>query len=266
MRAVVINLDRSTDRLATFREQAERIGLAFERLPAVDVVRIDFERGALRPGEVACFESHLLAWRMLVDSGEPWLAVFEDDVCLDAAIVPLLSGDDWIPPATDVVKLETFQDGPVVMAPRGRPVPGGRLHRLHSTHLGAAGYIISRDWAAELLRLADGYVLPVDWLLFDLDTDGSPKARILQVVPAPCIQQQWLAAQANQAPLHATLIEGREIKPPKPQQGRASKWRREVRRIGRQIRRLPVTLRKALTPSRRMVVPFGETGSRDVPA
>lgn len=257
MRAVLINLDRSTDRLAAFREQAERIGLPFERLAATDAAQIHFGRGDLRPGEVACFESHKRAWQMLVDSGEPWIAVFEDDVCLGSAIVALLGRHDWIPPATDLVKLETFQER-VVLAPRASAAPGCRLHRLYSTHLGAAGYVISRRWAAELLRMSDGYREPVDWLLFDLDTDASPKANILQVVPAPCIQQQWLAARANQAPMHQTLIEGRETKPPKPQLGRVSKWRREFARIGRQVRRLPVKIRKALTPSRRMVVPFGD--------
>jgi glycosyl transferase family 25 len=34
--AYVINLDRSTDRLAFMHQQAERFGLPFERVPAID--------------------------------------------------------------------------------------------------------------------------------------------------------------------------------------------------------------------------------------
>jgi glycosyl transferase family 25 len=263
MRAVVINLDRSTDRLAAFRAQAERIGLTFERLPAVDAAQIDFGRGLLKPGEIACFESHKVAWRMLVESGEPWLAVFEDDVCLTDEIVALVGRDDWIPPGTDLVKLETM--GEVDLAPTALPAPAGKVHRLYSTHLGSAGYVISRAWAAHLLRASEGYVLPVDWLLFDLDTATSLKPMVLQAVPAPCIQELYLAERNSQAPVFASLIEGREIKPPKPKLSRFGMCRREAGRIGRQIRRLPVTLYKALRPSRRLIVPFGGMSSAGGP-
>ena len=255
MRAVVINLDRSTDRLATFSAQAAQIGLAFERLPAIDAGQVETAGGYLRPGEVACFESHRLAWRMLVASEAPWLAVFEDDACLDPSIVGLLRDDGWIPPGTDLVKLETFGER-VALAAKGTPAPGCRLHRLRSTHLGAAGYVISRRWAMELLLRSEVWEHPVDWLLFDLHTDSSPGAVVLQAVPAPCIQEQWLAAGRNRTPLHRSLIEGRGIRPPESQPPRLPKWRREVGRIGRQIRRLPDAIRKGGERSRWLVVPF----------
>src|SRR5690606_248565 len=120
---------------------------------------------------------------------------------------------------------------------------------------------ISWRWATELLRRSDGYVRPVDWLLFDLDTDSSLRPAILQAVPAPCIQEHWLAGRANRPPLHEGLIQGRENRPPKPQLRRIAIWRRELRRIGRQIRGLPFKLRKALTPSCRRVVPFADSSS-----
>jgi glycosyl transferase family 25 len=255
MRAVVINLDRSPERLEIFKAQAETLGIAFERLPAIDAATIREQRGRLTPAEMACFDSHRLAWQLLVDSNEPWLAIFEDDVVLASSLATLLGSDDWIPTATDIVKLETF-NALVSIAPDGVSVRGCRLHKLLSTHLGAAGYIISRRWAAELLARTARYDEPVDWILFDLDTDASFAPHILQVIPAPCIQQQWIAHQAGELPRHESLIprlQGKE-----ELDGRA-KFRRELNRIGRQILRLPRTVRKALVPSRQVRIPYQDS-------
>ena len=255
MRAVVINLDRSPDRLEIFKVQAETLGIAFERLPAIDAATIREQRGRLTPAEMACFDSHRLAWQLLVDSNEPWLAIFEDDVVLASSLATLLGSDDWIPTATDIVKLETF-NALVSIAPEGVNVLGCRLHRLQSTHLGAAGYIISRRWAAELLARTALYDEPVDWILFDLDTDASFAPQILQVIPAPCIQQQWIAHQACELPRHESLIPRLQGKEGLPELDGRAKFRRELVRIGRQILRLPRTVRKALVPSRQVRIPF----------
>ncbi len=262
MRAVLINLDRSVERLAMFRARADALGLAFERVGAVDGANETLVRGTLTPSEAACFESHRRAWMRLAESGEPWMAVFEDDVHLRAPVVELLGSGDWIPAGTNIVKLETFNE-PVLVSAAGTLVHGVRLHRLRSTHLGCAGYIIARRHAIDLLeRTASGaaYVLPIDWALFDLGGRARRKARVLQVVPAPCIQEERLAFLEGRPVQHESLINGRG----QPLFSRVTlsgpeRLRREVERLGRQLYHLPDTIREALTPAQMMTIPFGGT-------
>lgn len=253
MRAVVINMDRSPERLAAFRTQAESLGIEFERLAAVDAATIQARRGRLTTGEIACFESHRLAWKSLVQSGEPWLAVFEDDVILAPAVAPLLRQADWIAKGVDLIKLETFM-ARTKIAPAGIPVAGTCLHRLQATHCGSAGYIVSRRAAEWLLSRTQDFTRPVDIVLFDPEQATCRGIHILQAVPALCIQERFLSESVDRLPRHDGLIERSEVVETVALRGRA-KRQHEVRRVWRQISR-PRLLWQALRPSRRLVVPF----------
>jgi len=267
MRAVVINLDRSPERLAMFRDQAERLGFAFERLAAVDAQHCtEVVRGRLTPAEIACFESHRSAWQLLVDSGESWLAVFEDDVLLAPPIAKLLATELWIPERTDLVKLETF-DVRVAIAAKGSVVEGVSLHRLQTTHCGAAGYILSRRCAIELLAKTQNFSEPVDIVMFHHEHEVCRDVRILQTVPAVCIQERFIAARAQRPSRTATLIQFSELDDSSPAPGEKlvggkgllARVRREGARIARQIShpaRLLQLFRRASEPSRHLVVPY----------
>jgi len=260
MRAVVINLDRSPERLAMFRDQAERLGFAFERLAAVDAQHCtEVVRGRLTPAEIACFESHRSAWQLLVDSGEPWLAVFEDDVLLAPPIAALLGSDAWIPAGTDLVKLETFE-ARVAIAAKGVAVEGVSLHRLQTTHCGSAGYILSRQCALDLLRKTGMFTRPVDIVIFHHEQEVCRGMRILQMVPAVCIQERFIADPAQQVSTANSLIPKSEKAPPSlAQSDSLSKLKREGARIARQIShpaRLLQLFRRASEPSRHLVVPY----------
>lgn len=255
MRVVVINLDRSVERLAMFRAQADQLGIAFERLAAVDAATIRETRGRLTPPEIACFESHRLAWRSLIESGEPWLAVFEDDVHIEPPIASLLESSDWIPGEADLVKLETF-NVPVSVAPKGTPAHGCNLHRLLSTHLGSAGYAISRQWASVLLASTEYYSRPVDWALFDQESDASHGALVVQVVPAPCIQEQVRAERDARPSSFESLILRVPGALTRQNLSETRKLWRELCRVVRQIGRLPVLIGRAIRPSRQITVPF----------
>jgi glycosyl transferase family 25 len=235
MRVVVINLDRSPDRLAMFREQAERLGIAFERLSAVEGSTIQVKRGPLTPSEIACFESHRLAWKSLVDSGEPWLAVFEDDIILAPAIAEFLSNPKRFPTNADLIKLET-SSSKIVISRRGVRFRSYSLHRMLSIHWGSAGYIVSRRAAIRLLERTTNYRLSVDDVIFDPVGADTWDIRILQAVPALCIQEQALAQVEKRPLLLESLIEHSwgavVVPPPKPVQGKIS---REVRRVVRQV-------------------------------
>lgn len=244
-----------------FRDQAERLGFAFDRLAAVDAHNCTQTRGRLTPGEIACFESHRKAWQLLVDSGEPWLAVFEDDALLAHPIATLLASDRWIPVQSDIVKLETFE-ARVAIAAKGISVEGVSLHRLQTAHCGSAGYILSRQCAIDLLRQTKNFTRPVDIVLFDHEHEVSRKLQILQMVPAVCIQERFIADRVQQLPRADSLISRSEVAPASPgQSGPLTKLKREGTRIMRQFSspvRLSRLVRRALQPSRHLVVPYIE--------
>lgn len=87
----VINLDRSTQRLAQTQACLAEIGLPFNRIAAVDGKACDPQLGqaaiptmgvALSPGEVGCFLSHRKAAEAFLATDAELGVVFEDDLAL----------------------------------------------------------------------------------------------------------------------------------------------------------------------------------------
>lgn len=90
MKTLIINLDQSTDRLDEQKQQFEKLGLGFERLPAVSIQDfteteyLNLAFGGQRPlkqSELACFLSHKKAWEYVIQINQP-CAVLEDDAVL----------------------------------------------------------------------------------------------------------------------------------------------------------------------------------------
>lgn len=93
----VINLDRSTERLAQTKELLDAQGLIFTRVPAVDgrslcedgwqvydePAALAYLGRQLNGGEVGCYLSHLDAAQKFLDRGEPYGIVLEDDMEID---------------------------------------------------------------------------------------------------------------------------------------------------------------------------------------
>lgn len=212
MKIYLINLDRRPDRLATMTAEAGKAGLGLDRLAAVDARdpgnAADAQRyfaatgplGPLPLGDRCCTLSHRLAWQALVTSGAPYAAVLEDDVRLAPAAARLLAGDAWIPPGTDLIKLEHFGPaGQKVLVRDEQPLPfaGLTLGRMASKHTGGAAYILSRRAAQLLLGIAR-FDLPVDHLLFN--PNNSPVFAELapwQVLPAVARQEEFVGLKSD---------------------------------------------------------------------
>jgi len=255
MRVVVINLDRSPERLATFRAEAERVGLAFERLPAVEAEAVAERHGRLTRGEVGCFESHRAAWRSLVESGDPWLAVFEDDAVLAAAVTGFLAAPERFPAGADLIKIEAYPDR-VTIGPRALAFDGFALHPMRSRHRGSAGYVLSRRAAMSLLERTEGYRRAIDMMVFDPREEAVRGLRILQAVPGLCIQEHLLAERAGRPPLHSSLIEHSNA-PAEPRPATlVRRLSREIRRLARQLAGRARAAREMVLRSRQLVVPF----------
>ena len=87
----VINLDKSKERLNSFRKAFDSLGLKIEKIPAVDGQDLDIETYAndldcqkemgrgMQPGEIGCFLSHKKALEKFLITESKYAIVFEDD-------------------------------------------------------------------------------------------------------------------------------------------------------------------------------------------
>jgi len=253
MRSYLINLARRPDRLATMQERAAALGLALDRVAAVDAVGANpamLDRwfaasgplGEIPMGDKACFLSHRAAWQQFVESGQAHAVFLEDDVALSSGAAALLASNAWIPPDIAVVKLEHY--GPpgqrVLLADLRAAAPGLQLGRMLSRHTGAAAYILSRT-AALILLEQTRFDLPVDHLLFN--PNNSPLfARLApwQLLPAIARQDQFLAPRTGKASdIEATRRPLRKWS--------AAYVRRELVRFGYDLRLVPRQVMALLT-------------------
>jgi glycosyl transferase family 25 len=202
LKAYLINLDRSHDRLAHMQLEFGRARVDFERVKAVDGAELDakvledFRRARTAatpqgwlPGEVGCFLSHFEAWRRIASSGGEWAAVFEDDLHVSPDLGRLLATTDWIPNDADIIRLEANRS---MRLTAGRPIraaPGRMLYRARSGTSGAAGYIISRDACLWLIETEPHLHTFLDIFLFKPKPSiVARRLRRYQVVPALCVQ------------------------------------------------------------------------------
>jgi glycosyl transferase family 25 len=202
MRIYLINLARRPDRLAAMTGQAGPLGLALERVEALDAAGADgavlepwFAAGGplgeIPRGDKACLLSHRRAWELFVASGQAHAVFLEDDVRLSKSAPALLASDNWIPAGIEVVKLEHYgPPGQRVLLTDVKAVGEDfQLGRMLSRHTGAAAYILSRS-AAEILLRQTRFDLPVDHLLFNPNNSALfAKLSPWQLVPAIARQE-----------------------------------------------------------------------------
>ncbi|MBZ9710153.1 glycosyltransferase family 25 protein [Mesorhizobium sp. ESP7-2] len=259
MKRLVINLDRSPDRLAHTTAEFARIGLGFERVAAIDARdRPDFVLQRqhalyavrrLSGSEIACLHSHRACWTIIAQDDAPYGAVFEDDMVFSAKAGALLANTDWVPTGADVVKLETFFHTTVIQREKVAVGHGFSVFRLRKNHIGAGGYLLSRQAAHALLEATSDVNVAVDNLIFDPAFATSTGKTIYQLVPALCAQDRFVDDR-----LPSLLEQGREAE--RVASGLANgqrmpalaRIRREARRATRQITDLCRLRRQIVVP------------------
>jgi glycosyl transferase family 25 len=191
----VINLDRSTDRLAAITRDLRAAGVAFTRVPAVDgrglklpVPGVDpegFRRAQgrdLRLTDIGNYLSHLRAMRVFLDSRYQFAMVLEDDAVVTpqaARLAEMLTApgvpDDW-----DMVKFEAHHIS--LNFPFRRLLGPYRLCTQPTRPTGCAAYLINRSSAAVLLDR----LLPMR-AMYDhaFDRGWAHNMRVRTVVPLP---------------------------------------------------------------------------------
>jgi glycosyl transferase family 25 len=177
MKIMLINLDRSKDRLKLMEKRLKALGLSFERVPAVDGSLADLTKTPvhapnwryphqLTKGEIGCLLSHRKCWQRLVDSDERFGLILEDDIVFHPEARRYFLNSDWIPEGVSLVQFsfsrdKTFSDGQIDLA------DGNQLVRVKcSSPCGTYAYIISREAAEQALADTSALAGPADNVLF----------------------------------------------------------------------------------------------------
>ncbi|MFB9914455.1 glycosyltransferase family 25 protein [Rhizobium paknamense] len=155
MQVFVINLARATDRFSFQTRQLTALGLAFERVEAVDAGMLDgewpqgFWTGWERPMsdvEKACFLSHHRLWQRIAEGSGPAL-ILEDDAMLSSRL-PNLLAQLQAASGLEHVTLETRARRKLLAR---KPHPQWPLKRLYQDRSGAAAYVLWPEGARKLL-------------------------------------------------------------------------------------------------------------------
>ncbi len=257
MLSLVINLARAPGRWASIAALGAARGLALERLEAVDASDPAALAGSgyrprrgetLRPGEVACFESHRAAWRRIAGGNAAHALVLEDDVFLADDIAPWLAAAAAAAalPALDIIKLNAFPRGALMRRAPLAVVAGRAVLEPVQRTADSSAYLITRGFAERALMLHAHYSLPLDVALYD----PASGVRLGHADPALAIQQQYadfrfLDAAEEATTIQATLAERRRHRPRK---GPLALAGAELSRFGR--RKLWPALQPALNLAR----------------
>ncbi len=207
MRAFVINLDRAADRLAFQMAQLDRLGIPWDRFPAITPATLSppsdhpqWQRWQrpLSSAEKAASASHRAVWEIIAQGTVPAL-VLEDDALLMPGVPALLPG---LEAATglDHVTLETRGRAKLI----GQPHPGLPLVRLWQDYTGAAAYVLWPSGARKLIARADRSAGIADAIICAAYDMAS-----WQADPALAIQIDQCATHGIAAPIPVSTSIGR---------------------------------------------------------
>lgn len=203
MLKLLVNLDRSPERLEKTKKIFDHWHCTFERVSGVDGAKMEtaaldkwrvpyeerrFFLKELTVGEIGCYLSHLKCWKTLLASKESWAFIAEDDVWFYADPSPYINSEAWIP---EDVKLIQLGDGgtqgiPVYREKKIHQLADGRKLMVLRTGIdgGTRGYLIHRDAAEVLVKLSDRVYAPVDDMLFSFASPVRQHLKPWSMAPA----------------------------------------------------------------------------------
>lgn len=192
---LVINLDRSPDRMSLMADTLGALGLDWTRVPGVDgatlpptVPGVDPDLywrthgRELRNGEVGCYLSHLRAMATVLRSSCTQAVVLEDDAVITPEAVDVVAqltasgaANDW-----DMVKLEGHRQN--LHFPIRRLSERYTLSVLPTRPTGSAAYLVNRAAADAYLRKLLPLCVPYDHAF---DRGWAMGLRVRAVSPFP---------------------------------------------------------------------------------
>lgn len=163
-----INLDRRPDRWRLLSENLKQIGLFATRIQAVDkaILTNDPRIDLMGAGHAACLQSHLKALTAFLITDAPAALILEDDAELHPDLPKVISRLDWWPLGHGSISLQCYLDRPWLGRTTGFTGFGHELRPILEKNTGAAGYLIKREAASELVANSTGIGMPIDITLF----------------------------------------------------------------------------------------------------
>ncbi len=203
MKILIINLEREKQRMSFQNSQMKRLGLKFERLPAITtndipprelaIRALQWER-PMKKVEVACLYSHRSAWKITAQGNEPVL-ILEDDVLLSSKTPKILA-------SLEKTKIANH----VTLEIRGRKKILGRnavelsdhtfMSRLYQDRTGAGAYVLWPEAASILLEKSDSAAGLADAVIA-----AAYEMSSWQIEPAAAMQLDQCASYGIDSPL-----------------------------------------------------------------
>ncbi len=190
--ALVINLEKSVDRLEFQKNQLTKLGISMQRLSAIeceDISEKDYELQAngwerkMRPAEVACFLSHKAVWQYVYESNKPWL-IMEDDALLAKSVPAILQAIEDNNLKVDYINFETRNRHKWLSRRSIDLVNDYQMRKLFQDRNGSAAYLLFPTGAKKLLSRAH-HSMPA---LADAFISSTYELNAWQVYPAAAIQ------------------------------------------------------------------------------
>ncbi|WP_433850516.1 glycosyltransferase family 25 protein [Brucella pseudogrignonensis] len=178
MKCYIINLDRAPERMQRMSDLMRSHTIDFVRCSAVDgknftedeILYYRSRRNQGKPltvGEIACSESHMLAYMQILEGADEYAVVMEDDLHLSEDVGDFINCTEWIPEGAELIKIETVDEPTLLSAHLIDAKNNRKLGRLSYKHWGSGAYVISISAAKRMLDEYSPGSTPIDDYLFD---------------------------------------------------------------------------------------------------
>src|SRR6478609_748031 len=134
-------------------------------LPYSDQAAVRRFGRTLSRGEIGCFASHFAAWKSLLASSDRQRIVLEDDTIVDWSLMDRIAEVDFSSHRLDLVRFYSTHPFKHTVAVQRFLGPHTHLVQTSGMFLGTQGYVLTREAAPRLVRLARGITMPVDWFM-----------------------------------------------------------------------------------------------------
>ena len=202
----IINLDRRPERWKSVSSHLLKLGIAGERISAIDAREIataedlpigsnsNISENLISRGDRACALSHIKAMEKFLQSDNEFALILEDDVELASDLPELLRNTDWIPHPHTLVNFEVNIEAEYLLGRELGRTPNGReIREMYRFQYGggSAAYLMSRKAASVVTAEARILDLQIGHRLFDMSySSTSRKLRPIQVLPAMARQRR----------------------------------------------------------------------------
>ncbi len=179
MKNYVISLKTETERRKHIEQEFGKQNIDFEFFDAITPsqnqqishnLSIQISDLNLTQGEISCLLSHISLWKKIIDDDLDYIVIYEDDIHLGENAQQFLNQSSWIPPSSEIIKLEAFNTSVFVSKVDKIQLNDNReLYILKTKHVGAAAYILSQHAANVLFYDAqkNSSLKPLDHIIFE---------------------------------------------------------------------------------------------------